>query len=290
MDSTHIAEGLSVVVPIVTAVALCAAVRGKVYERYPALVGYLVLTLLFGISFGVLPYGPVSIRAAQRYVWYFWGYWTVYLACGVLLFFTIQQIFREVMQPLPGLSRLGVLVFRWVVIISVILAATSSYTPAQLSKHSLVSVATELMQCVSIMELCLLAFVTLVAQKLGLSYRSRPFGIALGFGMTSAIGFVATAIAFHQKGAFSTSANVVQACNIVAIGICAYYFYRPEPARNVVVMAPSSSLLRWNEVALALGRNQPQPPPAPASDFFLSDVERVVEKVLIKNSLKTTNS
>ena len=289
MDSSYIAEGISVVGTCVTAVALYATVRGKAYKRYPALVGYLALCFLFGISFGILPYGPLSIRAAQRYVLYFWGYWTTYLACGVLLFFTIQHIFREVMAPLPGLSRLGVLVFRWVVVISIIVAVTSSYIPIEESRHPLVMVAMELMRCVSIMELCLLAFVTLVAQRLGLSYQSRPFGIALGFGMMAAVEYVATAFAFRSHSVFLTSNIVVQMCDIFSIGICAYYFWQPEPVRRPVVMAATASLLRWNEVALALGATGAQAVPVESPSFFLSDVEKAVDRVLIKNALKGTN-
>lgn len=290
MDPSYISEGISILETGVTTLALYFMLRSKAHKTYPALVGYLALSLLFGISFGILPYGPHSINGNVRYMWYFWGYWTTYLASAALLLLTIQSIFRQIMAPLPGLSRLGVLAFRWVVCISIIVAIGSSYMPTAMNSQPLVVIASEIMRCVSIIELCLLAFVTLVVQKLGLSYRSRPFGIALGFGMMASMEFVLSAIGFRHEGAFTVTNIAAQASGVLALALWAYYFAKPEPARLPVLLPISSSLLRWNEVALALGHAGAQTTATPAHEFFLSDVEKVVEKVLIKNSLKATGS
>jgi len=46
----------------------------------------------------------------------------------------------------------------------------------------------------------------------------------------------------------------------------------------------SSTILRWNEIACALGHTGTQVAvQQPASGFFLSDVEKVVEDVLTRN-------
>ena len=61
-------------------------------------------------------------------------------------------------------------------------------------------------------------------------------------------------------------------------------FTLPEPARKPVLMPVNSTIYRWNEIASALGHpgTQVAVQPAPGS-FFLSDVEKVVEKVLNRN-------
>jgi hypothetical protein len=288
MDAKSVSLGVSVVGTGVQAVALFYMWRSKSYRNYPALMAYLALQILFAVTFGVLPWGPHSISGVVRYQWYFWGYWTTYLLAAGLLLLTIQNLFREIMSPLPGLSRLGVLAFRWVVCISLIVALGTSYMPAQSSTYPLVSVASGLMRCVSVLELCLLAFITLIVHRLGLSYRSRPFGIALGFGMMACTDFLQSAFVFSQHTAFSSIGNGSYVILIMAVGVWAFYFAMPEPARSPLVLPVTSSLLRWNEISVALGHAGAQVTATPAHEFFLTDVEKVVDRVLIKNSLKAT--
>jgi hypothetical protein len=57
-----------------------------------------------------------------------------------------------------------------------------------------------------------------------------------------------------------------------------------------MVMPVSSTIYRWNEIASALGHTGTQVAvQQPANSFFLTDVERVVEKVLSRN-LKSSES
>ena len=49
------------------------------------------------------------VSAGATYVWYFYICWTSYIICAIAIFFVIQEMFRHVMEPLPGLRRLGLL-------------------------------------------------------------------------------------------------------------------------------------------------------------------------------------
>jgi hypothetical protein len=55
------------------------------------------------------------------------------------------------------------------------------------------------------------------------------------------------------------------------------------------VVPVNSTIFRWNEIASALGHTGTQVAVQPANSFFLTDVERVVEKVLSR-SLKDRES
>jgi hypothetical protein len=58
----------------------------------------------------------------------------------------------------------------------------------------------------------------------------------------------------------------------------------PEAVRKPVMMPASSTIFRWNEIASALGHTGTQiAVQQPATSFFLTDVEKVVEKVLTRN-------
>jgi len=62
------------------------------------------------------------------------------------------------------------------------------------------------------------------------------------------------------------------------------YLLRPARAGPQPLMVPANStILRWNEIATALGHTGTQVALQPAGGFFLSDVEKVVEEALTRN-------
>jgi hypothetical protein len=61
------------------------------------------------------------------------------------------------------------------------------------------------------------------------------------------------------------------------------YCAMPERVRKPMVMPANSTIYRWNEIASALGHSTHVAVQQPANGFFLTDVERVVEKVLTRN-------
>ncbi len=71
---------------------------------------------------------------------------------------------------------------------------------------------------------------------------------------------------------------------LATLAIWMTYCILPEPVRKPVLMPASSTIYRWNEIASALGHTGTRVAvQQPANSFFLSDVERVVEKVLARN-------
>ena len=84
----------------------------------------------------------------------------------------------------------------------------------------------------------------------------------------------------------STISVVTTSASLVTLVVWSGYFLLPEPARRATALNASSPLARWNEIATTFGHSTPRVPVAlPASDFFLQDVEKVVDRILIKNSL-----
>jgi hypothetical protein len=86
----------------------------------------------------------------------------------------------------------------------------------------------------------------------------------------------------------STLSIVTTGTSLLTLVVWSAYFLQREPARQAAVLDPSSPLGRWNEIATTLGQSGGRVPvavAAPASSFFLQDVEKVVDRILIKNSL-----
>jgi len=261
------------------------------HRRLPAMGTYLaVRTASMPVLLGLLymqaqPHGDTGLL----YRLYFYSYWAVYISTAVILFFVCVEVFRSALSSFPGLMRLGTVVFRWAMLASAIVSL-SSVTFSHLGPMLIPDFALALMRSVSILELCLLAFLCLSMNALSLSARSVSFGIALGFGLMSANDFVFALFWSHRSSLTAPIQFVNEAVILVALGIWVTYCALPEPARKPVVLAANSTIYRWNEIAAALGHGTKIAVQQPANSFFLSDVEKVVDKVLTRSNLQGSES
>ncbi len=278
--------------PVLLVLAIVLFFKSGSARRMPALATYLVVRLVSLVYFEVVYNlgGPMQDTMSLRYYFYFYGYWANYVVMSVTIFFVVQEVFKRVMEPVPGLRRLGLMAFRWVSVVSVVVAVGAVALPNALAAHTddpnkLGPVCVQTMRCVSVMELCLLAFLALSIHSLGRSFRSRLFGVGLGFGVTAATELIFSAIPHSCPGLTGWSNFGQQAIALVVLGTWALYFALPEPEaeRNMIVLPPSSMLARWNALAKGLGQ-MPEPVMVGApTGFFLQDIEGVVDRVLAKN-------
>lgn len=229
------------------------------------------------------------------YTVYFCTYWLSFIGEAVALFFVIQELFDRAMEPVPGLRRLGLLAFRWVCIVSLIVAIGAVALPVARSTSAdgrgplsmIGDITLAVGRCIDILELCLLAFLGLSIHSLGRSFRSRLFGISLGFGLQAAAELVTFALLVGSHGpSLISSANLMlQVVTTVVLLTWAAYFIVPEPEseRSMIVLPPTSVMARWNSLANGLGQTPQVAAAQPATGFFLQDIEGVVERVLAKN-------
>jgi hypothetical protein len=256
----------------------------KLQRHFPAMGIYLGLHVVASPVLLVLFHGQAQHWFNDYcFAFYFFAYWTVYIASAVLLFFVCFEVFRSALSAFQGLVKLGTVIFRWAVLASVIVSFSSIFA-AHRGVLLINDVALSLMRSVSILELCLLGFLCLSMNALNLSVRDRTFGIALGFGLMSSNDFVAASLASRYISLTAPSQFVYESLTLTAIGIWVTYCALPEPVRKPVLRPVNSTIYRWNEIASALGHTGTKVAvQQPADSFFLTDVERVVEKVLRRN-------
>jgi len=254
------------------------------HRRFPAMGAYLALRLVSMPVLLVLFQGQTQ-RWFNGYadMYYFYAYWAVYIASAVLIFFICQEVFRSALSAFSGLQRLGTIVFRWVALVSAF-ASLSTISFEHFGILIIPNVAYKLMRSISILELCLLAFLCLSMNALRLSARSMTFGIALGFGLMSSSDFILSSF-WSQRTALTDPLQFIsESMILVALGSWITYSLLPERATQPVLMPVNSMLFRWNEIASALGHTGTQVAvQQQTSGFFLTDVEKVVEKVLTRN-------
>ena len=221
---------------------------------------------------------------ANLYAIYFFGYFGVYIASAILILFICVEIFRSALSSFPGLMKIGIVIFRWAIVVSVILTFSSITFLHRGMKETIADVAYSLMRSVSVLELCMLAFLCLSMNALRLTVRDIAFGIAFGFGLMSASDFVSASLMSAHMSLTAPIQLAYQAFVLASIGIWLSYSLAPSRSRKPVVMPASSAIYRWNEIASALGHTGTQVAINQASNgFFLSDVEMVVDKVLTRN-------
>jgi hypothetical protein len=219
------------------------------------------LTALLGVRFACsvvcLPLlylcGRNLISIHVAYPIYFYTYWASYALEAILSLMVIYSIFKLAMAPLKGLQTLGMLVFRWVAAISVAVAIGVAVTPHLSGVKFMTAMITQLQQTSSILTLCLLLFVCFAIRPMGLSFRSRIFGVSLGLGVFATINLVNSAWLARYANMYS----VFSVVNGLAVGLTlltwSAYFAFPEPKRRIITLPTTSPFLRWNQISLALG-------------------------------------
>ncbi len=240
-------------------VACCVLALGLMYWRrllaqYRPLALFLVTRILsFAICEPVQHMARKQLSAHTAYNIYFYTYWVSYAIEAILGFFIILGIYKLAMAPLQGLQRLGMLMFRWAGAIAVAIAVTVAMGPHVTSVKFMSSAVTQLQQTQSILTLCMLLFVCLAIRPMGLSYRSKIFGVSLGLGMLATMDLVGAAWLSHYHNMYS-SYSVINGA-VVCLTLCVWmgYFAIPEPKRRMIILPTTSPFLRWNQISLALG-------------------------------------
>jgi len=257
--------------------------RKGLYRRFPAMGLYLALRAVSTPLLAGILYAQSQPWGRAWFPVYFFSYFSVYIASAALLFFVCIEVFRSALSAFTGLMKFGIVIFRWAVVASIIVAfSSSSFTHRGIL--IIPDIAIGLMRSVSIMELCLLAFLCLSMNALRLSVRDLAFGISLGFGMMSANDLVVALLINTNRSLVTPLQFVYQSIVLLTLGTWIVYAALPEPARRPVAMPVNSTIYRWNEIASALGHTGTQVAvQQPANSFFLTDVEKVVEKVISKN-------
>jgi hypothetical protein len=240
--------------PILCAMLIYFLVRSKSARQFR------YLTALLGVRFACsaicLPLlylcgRKLSVHIA--YPMYFYTYWVSYALEAILSLMVIYSIFKLAMAPLKGLQTLGMLVFRWVAAISVAVAIGVAVSPHISGIKFMVAMITQLQQTSSILTLCLLLFVCFAIRPMGLSYKSRIFGVSLGLGVMATVSLVNAAWLIHSPTMYSTISLVNGLATGMTLLMWSAYFAFPEPKRRIIVLPTTSPFLRWNQISMALG-------------------------------------
>jgi hypothetical protein len=225
-------------------------------------------------------------RTAGPSSWlYYSAYWVTMVLTDMFSIAVLYDIFCAAFKPFAGLQDLAKVAFKWaaVSILLIGLLVFASNPVAHSTKLTwLIAGINSFERIVRVMECALLVFLFMGSQHLGVSKRNRVFGFSLGFGFYS---FVQLLVYCAAANSHVSKLPIFEKLLPITFGlsllIWTAYLLQPEPARESLHIPVTSPLLRWNEVALAMGHtggrvalNESEP--------FMPSVERMVEQVMKK--------
>jgi hypothetical protein len=287
---SSLAQTIATNVDVLLSIAASAVFfRPNLRKHYPWMFSYLCVRAITAAIVEFLLYGPLLASPLTYTKVYFVVHWGSYLVSSILLFLSCLDVYRQAMSPLPGLVRMGTTVFRWAAIASALVTATT-LTSIPSGPETLIQIGIQMMRCVGTAELCLLAFLMLSMKAIGLSPRSRPFGMALGLGVMAATDCIQSSVAVLRVTMNPSVQTLFEGTSILTLGLWIAYSVLPEPARKPITVAVNSTIYKWDQIASALGhRAQVALPSTAAPSFFLVDVEKVVERAFVR-TLKSKES
>jgi len=242
--------------PALCLVALASILLSKSLKQYGALAIFLASRVLFiATQWVVINKNDLlfpSARVAYRYDFYI--YWIGFAFSSILMLVVICSMYRLAMAPLKGLHTLGMLVFKWVAAISVLVALGSAFAPHITTVSYIVNFVAQMQRTQSILVLCLLLFVCFAIRPMGLSYRSRIFGVSLGLGVMATTDMIQSAwvhnVNSDMYGVFSV---ITTSAVCLTFATWTVYFALPEPKRRLITLPTTSPFLRWNQISEILG-------------------------------------
>jgi hypothetical protein len=240
--------------PLLSAIVLVVLFRSKAAGKFTYLMALLSVKVASSVlCLGLILFGSRIFERHFAYQSYFYIYWMSYALEAILSLMVVYSIFKLAMAPLKGLQTLGMLVFRWVGAISIAVAFGVALTPHLTGIKFMVTMVTQLQQTSSILTLCLLLFVCFAIRPMGLSYRSRIFGVSFGLGFLATANLVQSAWMAHYSNMNSVFSIINGVAVCLTLCIWSAYFAFPEEKRRLIVLPTTSPFLRWNQISMALG-------------------------------------
>jgi hypothetical protein len=266
---------------LLPAIALVCIYRAQKNRIYPALWQFLIFcAVASGIECLDSCLNAMHVvNYIHAYEIYFYTYWVAFAIQAILMLRVLHEMFRHAVRSIPGVQMLGRPIFFWAIAVSAILAAASGITSHSSAISLLLASAQILERSQSILALCMLTFLAFASHTLGVSFRSRIFGVVFGFGLIAISDLMYSAFFAHLPNLASAVNIIHEAVYLSAVALWAGYFLQPEPARKLVAMPVTSPLMRWNEIAQTLGNPAGQVavsyPPT-----FMTDVFDLVNNVM----------
>jgi hypothetical protein len=229
--------------PVLLSVVTAAMIRRKLYKTYPFFFAYVVAQVL--IFAALYPIYQPAQRDVFFYELFFDLYWSTTAISVILGFKVIHEVFVDIFRPFHTLRDLGSVLFKWAGLVMLLVAGVIAASSPTTQAGPLVQAIITLQRSVRVVQFGLVLFLLFFSKYLGISWRQRSFGVALGFGAFAFTELAVIALhgGFHMLTQTAGLLNMVAYnCAIVTWGV---YMWMRSPIRE-----STSTLLksqRWEQ-------------------------------------------
>jgi hypothetical protein len=231
--------------PILQLAVVAAMLRRKQRTVFPVFFWY-TLAEIAGFAF-LFP-----IHKWGGYAQYFYAYWfcaAVTLAIG---FKVIHEIFLDVFRPYHTLKDLGTVMFKWAGLVMLMAAGVIAAASPASDQGPVVQAIMTMQRSVRIIQCGLILFLIVFSKYLGVSWKQRSFGIAMGFGGSAIVEQVGVALRASSYLSEPALNVLIMASYNIGILVWFVYMFVKGPSR-MAVSTPLASQ-RWDQSLADLQR------------------------------------
>lgn len=145
--------------------------------------------------------------------------------------------------------------YRWVASVSVVIALGAVLIPSPDRAMGLALEARQAERASSIIVISLVLFVVFAIRPLGLSWRSRVFGVSMGIGLVAVVNLYMSGVSLPTQSMWDVDGVINSAFNCIADLVWVVYFWLPEPQRRFVLLPTTSPFHAWNQISEILGHD-----------------------------------
>jgi hypothetical protein len=243
--NSHLQLTLWLAHPVLQLGVILAMLRRKQRTVFPVFFCYTLAEIAgFIVLFPIHKWGG--------YAGYFYAYWfcaAVTLAIG---FKVIHEIFLDIFRPYHTLKDLGTVMFKWAGLVMLMAAGVIAAASPASDQGPVVQAIITMERCVRIIQCGLILFLIVFSKYLGVSWKQRSFGIAMGFGGSAIVEQVG--VALRASSYLSEPALNVLIMGSYNIGILVWltYMFLEGPSRMAVATPLASQ--RWDQSLTDLQR------------------------------------
>jgi hypothetical protein len=176
---------------------------------------------------------------------YFYAYWVCAGIALVIGFMVIHEIFLDIFRPFHTLKDLGSILFKWAGLVMLLMAGVVAAASPSSSAGPLVQSVVTVQRCVRIIQCGLILFLIIFSKYLGVSWRHRSFGIALGFGsfaITEQIAVALRASGYIKEATLNFA--ILMSYNIAILMWMGYMAVKKTAREDMTVLLTTQ---RWDE-------------------------------------------
>ncbi len=213
---------------------------------------------------------------------YFVSFYVGYLTISALTLKLLYQVYIRSTMPFPGFAKWGKALFAWFVVIMAVMTVMT-IGEVNAGRDVLAQSGINMIRATGTVEFCVVAFLCYLIRSMGMPLRSKIFGVMIALALGDFAGILqALMVQIHLPYSPFLGAIVLYSSPAIA-ALWVAYAYIPDPLPRPLTLPADSPVYRWSQIAATLGKSGTQVAlPEPQHSFFLTDVERIVDRVFTR--------